>query len=206
MVSCNSFAAASNLPTAWMSSLWRSDWWVLNLSAECVSEPEDSNMSYSSTAQRTSELSRVCVSPWMCSNAHPGWTAQMLHLSCGWKCEIQDRFTATVDKVLTDMKSPSGNTYTEANTLELCLTHTHTHKIEGERERKSQELGDEGGWQRWAPRGTNTDSYVHRPTLPASSKQILPYTQTNTHALQTNAHTVYHLSDCQIRGTNVQWG
>lgn len=52
------------------------------------------------------------------------------------------RFTATVDKVQTDMTSQSGNTYSihwqpllnsfsHTNTHTLCDTHTHTWRDEG---------------------------------------------------------------------------
>lgn len=113
------------------------------------------------------------------------------YLSCGWTCEIQERFTATVDKVHTDLTSQSGNTYTLANAFKLSLKHmrTQTAHTQTARRENHRSCGAEGSWQKRAPRGTNNDSSVTAHPLPYLQKtQILQYTQTNTYALQTNAH------------------
>ncbi len=76
------------------------------------------------------------------------------------------------------MMSRSGNTYAMANTFKLSK-HTCTHGME----RESQKLEAEGGWQRRAPRGTNTDSSVtaHR----------LPYLPKTNHPVHTNKHICF---------------
>lgn len=66
---------------------------------------------------------------------------------------------------------------TLAKTLRAPVKNTHTHR--------SQQLGAGGGWQRRAPRGTNTDSRITahpRPYLPKTNHPLL----TNKHICFTN--------------------
>lgn len=169
--------------------LQRSDWWVLKMSAKCVLRFIDNNRAQ--PKEWPSRVVLVCLCVYMnvfvCACVRTQ-VERSKHLSCGWKCEIQEGFTATVDKVHTDMMSLSGNTYTLANTLKLSLKHTHArgHTRHGER------IAEAGGWRRLAEKGSHR--YKHRqqcnspPSPLPPKKQIIQYTQTNTYAFQTNAH------------------
>lgn len=160
--------------------------WGLKPPSKCVLGLIDNNTF--GIAQMVLVCRHECVCMYVCVCAHTHTQVEWSkYLFCGRKCEIQERFTATVDKVRTDMMSLSGNTYTLANTLKLCLKHRHTAM-----ERESQKLGADGGWQKRAPRGANKDSSVtahHLPYLHTTS------THKQTHMFCKQKH-IYHLSDC----------
>lgn len=190
---------------SWALNEWhlqRSEWWVLKLSAKCVLRLVDNHR-----AQPKEWLSWcICVPIYSkgvcaCLCEHTGCT--QISLLRVKSVKYRNTLLQLLIRCTQIWRACQVTPIHWQTPLfkSLLKTHTQIHMHTPSIKRESQKLGAEGGWQRRAPRGANTDS--SETTHPLS---YLPKTNlsihTNKHMLYKQMH-IYHLSECKGCRTNI---